>query len=85
MNATGCSLSFWIWDNTAPNAYDEASVVRNVGRDGSKMSRQGGVEMSVLSVSTACVCVSVHLKGVECLVSSWSGLAMKLKRLMNLR
>ena len=59
--------------------------MRNVGRDGSKMRRQGGDAMSVLSVLTALVCMSVHVKGVVFFVRSWSGRAMKLKRLMNLR
>ena len=41
--------------------------------------------MSVLSVLTALVCNSVHRKGVVFFVRSWSGRAIKLKRLMNLR
>ena len=59
--------------------------MRKVGRAGSKMRRQGGEEMICLRVSTACVCVWSHTKGVAFLVRLCRGRAMKLKCLMNLR
>ena len=53
--------------------------------DGSKMRRHGGEETICLSVLTACVCVGSQMKGELFFVRLWSGRAMELNCLMNLR